>query len=244
MKGRGTLVFALFTLAATSAAAQESTRFFTINGGYQSSAKTVTGTQVFSKYDEDGETATSYRRAPRGMVDLGLGMRVRRKVVVGAVVSWSAAGESADIVGKVPHPLFVSQIRTGTASATLRHSEVALHLQAHWIIPLPKAMDLTVAAGPSIFRVAQEVVTGGAQDPEVGAPYDKVKIAPLTTETRRKVAAGFNVGIDIVRMFTARWGAGLAVRYTHAKADVGKDPSSIELEAGGVQAGLGLRMRF
>jgi hypothetical protein len=54
-------------------------------------------------------------------------------------------------------------------------------------------------------------------------------------------AIGVNVGADASYMFTPKLGAGLFVRYAGASVDF---DSVEDLNVGGFQAGLGLRIRF
>jgi hypothetical protein len=52
---------------------------------------------------------------------------------------------------------------------------------------------------------------------------------------------GGNVGADLSTFFSDRYGFGVFVRYLAANVDL---PSAAGVKAGGVQAGVGLRLRF
>jgi hypothetical protein len=217
--------------------------FLSINGGYQSGSDSVTGAQAFALYDEAGQVTTGYRRAPRGLADLSAGIRVWRGLSFGAGVSWTASNQASEIVATVPHPLFFDQARTARLTTSLKHSEVGVHVQASWALPLTEDIEMAVSVGPSVFRIKQDIVTG-VQVAEVGAPFDQVRVVSATTETQSKTAAGVNVGLDFIYMLTPRLGGGLLIRYVSVSADMGDPGAPVSIEAGGVQAALGLRLRF
>jgi len=52
---------------------------------------------------------------------------------------------------------------------------------------------------------------------------------------------GGNVGADLSTFFSDRYGFGVFVRYLATNVDL---PSAAGVKAGGVQAGVGLRLRF
>jgi hypothetical protein len=110
------------------------------------------------------------------------------------------------------------------------------------MIPVTNRIEVSLSAGPSIFRVQQEVATGVATS-EV-SPFDQVTITSFSTSDRSKTAVGANGGVDITYVMTRRLGGTFFARYSGAAVNLSPGSNSVPMRAGGFQAGLGLRVRF
>ncbi len=76
-------------------------------------------------------------------------------------------------------------------------------------------------------------------------PYDTVTIAPGARSGISERAVVFHLGADATWYFARRLGAGALVRYTTARKSVAiGSGESFDLEAGGLQLGVGLRFKF
>ncbi|MBI4520106.1 MAG: hypothetical protein HY701_04675 [Gemmatimonadetes bacterium] len=219
--------------------------FISVNGGYQSGTQSFDDRQSFSLYGENGRFDTGYRVDRRGgLFDLSGGVRVWRRLAVGAGFSWTSSDQGADLTASVPHPLFFSRPRTAVSRiGNLNHTETAVHIQARWTVPVSRRIAVALVLGPSIFNVRQDVVTSVATQ-EVGAPFDQTQIASVSSTTQRKTAAGGHVGLDISMMATRQLGGGLFVRYAAASPKVDLASKTVALKAGGFQSGLGVRVQF
>jgi len=108
-----------------------------------------------------------------------------------------------------------------------------------WLFPVTNEFDVTVAVGPSIFSVTQEITS-------VSVPPGTQTVAP-SVASESKTAVGANIQVDgnylltKTRRFGAAFGAGVFIRYAGAKVDL---PSVSDLHVGGFQVGGGLRVRF
>ena len=108
---------------------------------------------------------------------------------------------------------------------------------ASWLFPVTNEFDVTVAVGPSIFSVKQEIVS-------VNVPPG-TQTANVSVDSESKTGVGAIIEVDgnylLTRRWGAAWGAGAFMRYAGAKVNL---PSVPDLHAGGFQIGVGLRARF
>jgi hypothetical protein len=222
-------------LAAAQGPSPSAVAFLNVNVGAQPQQRDITTSGTFIVYDEIA-TVTSTQPVSNGpMFDVTGGYRVRERLAVAAGVSYfSTKGDSA-LVASIPDPIFTDRSRTvGATTPDLAHSEIGIHLQAVWLLPVTDRIDVALSAGPSVFRLSQEltpVVT-------VPARTQNINVAP---ENQDGMAVGFNAGFDGNFMFTPGIGVGLFARYAGASVDL----HAVEnLDVGGFQTGLGLRLKF
>jgi len=245
---RRALVLGLLLLPAAHAQAQtapDNTVFLNINGGYQ------TGSQVFSDaiplalYGEQGRTDVHYEvERSGGLVDVSAGVRVWRNLAIGVGVSSASTTSRADVTAAAPHPLFFQRPRQAQASVEgLEHSAVAVDIQAVWVVRASSRVEVALSGGPSFFNISQGVVTGVTIG-EVRAPFDRAAIAGVAVSSLSETATGFNAGVDITVLWFRHLGLGLLVRYSGASVEVGLSDGPVSVQAGGAQAGAGLRIRF
>lgn len=213
--------------------------FVSISGGFQAAARTVTETGSFTLYDELGSFTASRKTGNGPFFDIGAGMHVFDKVSAGIAFTRFARSVSVPFTFAVPHPLFFGSPRTAAVNVSdLGHTETAVHLQAFYQLFSSSRYDASIVAGPSIFRVSRDAVTG-ATATETGTPFTAVNLTP-SFDSASKTAVGGNIGLDINYRVSGGIAAGFFVRYTGATA---KLPSG-SVKVGGPQVGLGLRYRF
>ena len=162
-----------------------------------------------------------------------------RNLAVGAGISLFSRQDSLQVTAQLPHPFHFDRPRaiSGTA-ADLAREETALHVQAMWLAPVGERVEIAVFGGPSFVNVTQDVMTGVRFTQAY--PYDAAEYTGIDRAARSASATGFNVGADVGFYFTRWLGAGGAVRFTRANADL----DGVEIEAGGLLATAGLRVRF
>lgn len=217
----------------------------TVNGLFQPGTHDFTDTRDFPYNRETATTTGNYAVERGGGIDAGVFVRVWRHLAAGASVSSVVRTSDANFSARYPHPFFFSQVRTAdTSVGDLDRAEVAAHLSAAWLLPSTGRFGGVLYAGPSFFSITQDAVE--TLTVTEAYPYDTVTIAPGGSPTElSESAVGFHVGADVGWYFSRRFGIGAMARYTSAKTTVaigsGQD---FDLEAGGFQAGLGLRLRF
>jgi len=175
--------------------------------------------------------------------DVSAGYRVWRNLVVGLGYSQFGNDSNTTAAVSIPHPLITNQPRVGTtAGSNLDHSQRALHFVASWMIPVTDKIDVAVSTGPTIFFVKQDLITDVAFS-EIGAPFTTVNIGGPVVSDRSETGGGFHIGADVTYLLRPRWGAGAFLRYAGGGVTFdGIDGG--EVDAGGLQIGLGVRYRF
>jgi hypothetical protein len=217
----------------------------TVNGLFQPGTHDFTDSREFSSNRETATTTGEYSVDGGGGIDGGAFVRVWRNLGAGASVSSVTRRSDANISARYPHPFFFNQARQAdTSVGDLDRAEVAVHLSAAYLLPSTGRFGGVLYAGPSFFSLTQNVVETLAVTETY--PYDTVTIAPSGSPTElSESAVGFHVGGDVAWYFTNRFGIGAMARYATAKKSVAIGTGkSFDLEAGGLQAGLGLRIRF
>jgi hypothetical protein len=208
--------------------------FVNVNVGVQPSSRSVDVDQSFPKYGEAVTVRTSQKIGTAALFDISGGYRVWRNVT--AAIGFSTLSKSGDATGtaSIPHPLFTNAAETVAVSQSgLSHSERAVHLQALWVFPVTNEFDVTLALGPSIFSIKQEIIS-------VSVP-DGTQTAVQNVGRESKTAVGVNIQLDGNYMVTRRYGAGGFIRYAGRTVDL---PSVADVKIGGLQLGGGLRLRF
>lgn len=230
---------------ATARRASTTRGLVAVSGLFQPGTHSFTDTREFS-YNRETATTTADYAVERGAgLDAGAFVRVWRRLGIGASVSSVARTSDVNVSARYPHPFFFSQARTASTSvADLDRAEVGVHLSAAWLLPSHGRFGGVLYAGPTFFRLTQNVVETLAV--AEAYPYDSVTIAPSGSPTElSETAVGFHAGADVAWYFSKRVGIGAMARYATAKKAIAIDSGqTFDLEAGGFQAGLGLRVRF
>jgi len=241
------LLLAGATQAAAQGAAPEDNVFLQLNVGGQAGSHTLTQQGTFDIYDDQATFSDAIKVGGGGVFDIGGGVRVWGSNLF-AGVSYTHFSDKSDaiVAGSIPHPLrFDLPFRnvSGTASG-LEHSENQWHLDAVWKQPVTTQFDISVFLGPTIFNVKQDVVSGITVN-EVGPPFTEATLAGITTERASKSSGGFNIGVDGTYMFTPMIGAGALIRFVTGSVDMPNGSNATtKLDLGGVQFGVGVRVRF
>ena len=172
------------------------------------------------------------------------GVRISPYFALGAGISWFNTEETASVSAQLPHPLYFNRNRSiSGVSSPLTRSEMAVHLQAHVVVPATNSLTVMGFAGPTFFNVEQQLVT------DVNFvhtyPFDTATFSSAVASRKSASAIGFNVGADVTYYFTDHVGIGWFTRYSRATL---KLPSAgngtLDIKPGGLHAAGGLRLRF
>ena len=241
---RGLLLVTLLVGAASPALAQARERgYIAVNGGILSPSGTFTDRFTHTVNAEAATTESRYPSKSGVLFDGGAGFQLRKHLGVGLHVSHSSVSGGAQTDSQIPHPLFDDRDRQVAGDADdLSRTETAVHLLLYYS-RASGPWRIRLGAGPSFFNAEQEVVTGVQLNEEY--PYDTATFRGVDTARGKESAIGFNVGGDVSRMLTRRIAAGILVRFARANIDFNVDPSHrVSTNAGGLQAGAGLRFSF
>jgi opacity protein-like surface antigen len=241
------VVAAVLVLIGTTAFAQsgEPLRgFVSINGGYQASSTDFRDSIVFTEFVEQGSIDSSYNVKTGPQLDVAGGARVWRSLGIGAGITRFSNSGTATVTGKIPHPFFFNQTRSVEGEAAgLKREELAFHIQAMAMVPGGERLSLVVFGGPSFFNVKQGIVQKLQYSQQY--PYDTATFSGVDTDTPSESAIGFNAGADVGYFFARNVGIGGVIRFIRASVDFTSiDGETVPVDAGGVQAGAGLRLRF
>lgn len=224
--------------------------FLNVNYSVQGKQEnTISTERTFSLYDETARVTSSQVFETGGSLpDFSAGIRIFGNVGIGAAYNQLSSESDGSVAARVPHPLVYDQLRSANASLTgLKTAQKAFHLMAFFVLPLSDKFDVTVSAGPTFFSLEQDTIdAASAQIAADVAPYTTVSLTSVNKVTTKENKTGFNVGADATFKFTRFLGVGAFVRY--AKTTFEFTPTglsnAISIDAGGIQYGGGVRIRF
>jgi hypothetical protein len=97
--------------------------------------------------------------------------------------------------------------------------------------------------GPSFVQLDQTLVIDVNYTEEY--PYDTATFSGVDSAGKSGSASGFNAGADVRFMFNRFVGVGALVRLTRATVRLdAADDRTVSVDAGGAQAGVGVRLLF
>ncbi len=189
-------------------------------------------------------TATlSLERA--ALFDISVGVTHARSRLGGSVSVSSLSRNFGGAVGaQIPHPFFFNTPRPVNGSVSgLLDTELVLHVAATYQVWRSDRFDLVGFAGPSMFTVRQDLVTGVTYTDTY--PYDTATFASAPTARASATSLGFNLGTDLTWKLSRRVGVGAIVRYTHGSVTLSPSAgNNMSVEVGGLQLGGGLRLVY
>ncbi len=212
--------------------------FAGLSFGNQTKARTyiMSGSQPL--YDEIASFESQVGIGSESMLDLSAGIRVWKNVAVG--LGWSNYSDTSTgtMAASIPDPLFFdSPHARSTTVEGLEHKEQQIHLSVYWLQPLTDKFDMAVFAGPTLFSVKQDILSG------ITVPAGGTTIASATTTTLDESATGLHIGIDLRYLIIKNAGIGAFARYATGKFDTTAIDGG-SMEVGGFQYGVGIRVRF
>lgn len=199
--------------------------------------------KTFKEYNENA-SLTVQHKAKFGLgASLGLEYDVSERL--GAILTLGLLNRSATATydAAFPHPLYFNKKRSvsGEVSGTT-YREIAAHLDAAYL-GKAGALSYAVFAGPSYFSVSADLVESVQYSQSY--PYDTVTVTSVPTSAETKTGFGLNVGADVDYSLGGSLSLGGQLRYSRAK--IALEPGQgdkVEIEAGGLQVSLGVRVRF
>ena len=234
------------TARPVAAQASDARGFITINGGLQTASADFSDNIAFGHPlfgPEEGNFDTRYRTGGDTLVDVSGGVRVWRRLAVGVGVSQFSHENDAGITGRIPHPFRFDRLRQISGTETgLTRQEMAVHIQALWVIPAGRAVEIALFGGPTFFNVTQDLVTGVTFDQTY--PYNDATFAGASQQPQSASTIGFHAGADGAVYFSNWVGVGGMVRFSRGSVDLDSQGGGVAIDTGGVQTSGGLRLRF
>lgn len=229
--------------------AQSERAWVDVNVGVASAAEKDYGVVVNQTvFQEQARFAADYKFPTGANVDFGGGFLFTKAFGAGVSVSGTAHKGPATVSATIPHPRFFNAAATGTAETDdLEKTEGAIHLQAVFAVPTSDRVRLRLFGGPSYFQVKQDTIDDVRylQNAQLLSSGNVVTVIDAPFSKAEASAWGFHVGADVSVFFTRVVGIGAFGRFSRATVDLsdlgGQD---VSVKAGGVQAGVGLRLKF
>lgn len=211
------------------------TRFFVdVTGGLQPLHHSVDSTLTVPLYDETATFTGSQTTARGAFFDLGVGYRFRPTVGVALGFSNFSSKTDATVTAQIPDPAFFDTFHTvNTTAADMTRTERAAHMRLVGFIPVSEKFEVALFGGPSLVKVSQDMPSGSV-------PTGTVNVTVASFQ-ESKTGIGLNVGLDGTYLATPGFGVGVAVHYLVSSVDL---PSVSGVKAGGLQAGVGVHLRF
>jgi hypothetical protein len=249
MRFLAALAVAGVVAGAHSANAQtDDSRFYiNLNGAFEPGSQTYTDDGTFRLYDEDGRLTASSEVSSGAVLDFAAGGRVAGNFTFGLGFHRTSSSDAATVTGSAPHPIFFNRPRTFSQTLdALTRTEQALHISVGYLVSVGEKLDLHITAGPSQFRLAQQV-PGSVSIAETSGAFTTVQ-ATVAIENRKRNAWGGHVAADlsypIFESDTTTFRLGAFVRYAEAASEFRVISNPVNTKIGGVQFGGGVRVRF
>lgn len=231
-------------LAAPALHAQDRVRII-LNGAYSSAPAGFSETRTFTEFVETATVTSQFDAGSAFSPDVGVQVQFHKKL--GAFVAFTSASrdETGTFEASLPHPLYLSRPRTLTGDLTgYGFKENAFHVDLAFGEGKGH-LDYAVFAGASFFSVEADLID--RVDYAHSYPYDAVTLRGVPARSVKESPVGFNLGGRLDYRFgqSRRFGVGTLLRFSRASAKLAAtDTSTVEVDAGGFEAGLGVRIYF
>jgi opacity protein-like surface antigen len=227
---------------AAPAVADDRVRLF-LNGAFNPGSLDFAQVRTFTEFSEQGRIDSRYTAGKGLGAELGVHWTFSGHLGVAASVSFSSRDDAASLSAVFPHPLYLDRDRQASGTRdSLAYRETAGHLDLAYA-HRSGSLQVSLFAGPSLVGVKADFVTGVPYTQAY--PYDEVTVSGVDVGKSSDSAFGFNLGGGLDYRLSPRFGLGAQVRFTRATAKVAPAGGpTIEIDAGGFQAGLGVRVFF
>jgi hypothetical protein len=220
--------------------------YFWLSATYQDKSTAFEATTRFAQNGGTGTLATSYDGVKPIATDVAIGARLWGGFGLQLAGTWAGQITDATVTASVPSPLPGANARTVSGRATQIHrQEGALHVDASFAVPASRSSraQVVVFAGPSLFRVKQDLVTGVTVNE--APPFTTATFVSATVVESTKQHLGANGGIEASLRLYKALGVGVLIRYSRATLTFSPTPDvNISVNAGDLQVGGGLHFRF
>jgi uncharacterized protein YraI len=214
-----------------------------LDGAFAAPSAGFQESRTITEFAEDGVINTDYKGKAGPGFEVGLQWRFARHVGVNAAFGLVNRDEDASFDARLPHPLFFNRDRE--VSGTLdgyKLTETAVHLGLV-LTGTGGSLDYAVFAGPSWIKVESDILDRIQYSHTY--PYDTVTVTGTPAKTVNDNPLGFHVGGSLDFRLGERFGLGVKVRYSLAKAKlVPVTGEQVDVDAGGLNVTGGIRLFF
>jgi hypothetical protein len=214
-----------------------------LTGVYAPETLRFAATRAFTEYAEAGSLEASQRSKPGFGGELGLEYDFTAHIGVRGSLAYVRRLGDARYEARLPHPLYLDQHRLVSGSAGgLDRREATLSLELVAILG-SGPVQVSLLGGGAFFQVDVSVV-GDLQKREA-YPYDSVDVTGLSSRRLQDRPIGYTAAVGLDWRIGGHFGLGLQGRYSRARVRLQEpEGDSLAFNAGGLQAGFGLRLLF
>lgn len=173
---------------------------------------------------------------------LGLARRLTSRIGVLASVSLASTNADATFRGTLPHPLYFNAPRDVEGRGDVSGSQMIVDLLVTGFWQKGSRWTILAGAGPALVRVSQDVVEG--VNVTETYPYDTATATGVRTASASGTGIGVTGMLDVSRALGPRAGLAAFAQYTLATVGTGDADTAVDINAGGLRIGLGLRFRW
>jgi len=240
VRAAGLLASALLCAAAGASAGEAR---ILLTGVFAPELLRLSESRSFVEYAEQGSLRASYPMRHGFGGELGVEYDVTRRFGMRASVSYARRLGDGRYEARLPHPLYLDRDRLVNGSVGgLEYREAALSLDVVLILG-SGPVQVSLLGGGAFFRVDAEVA-GEIRKTEA-YPYDTVELRGLGTRRLGASPIGYGGAVGLDWRLSRHFGLGAQARYNRARARLrASEDETIAFDAGGLQAGLGLRVIF
>jgi hypothetical protein len=208
--------------------------------GFMAAKQTSTYSPTINR--EQASFVTEYETKKGNAVDAALGYKFSPAFGIELGAAIASRDVAAAMTAAVPHPLLFDNPRQASGEAGYKLNETALYLNLVYSFAM-KILTIDLFAGPCFVMSKTTVVTGYTVTDAY--PYSQVDVA-FASQALKKNALGFNAGIAVEYYFGNTLGLVASARFSSAKAKfaTATDVPDVEFNLGGLQAGVGLKIKF
>jgi len=224
-------------------AARESRFRLILNGAFDLGSLDFTDSRSFELFVESARLDSHYEVSAGTGFDGGLEFAITPIIGVMASVSVTERDAEADIAASLPHPLFFAQPRSVSGRLSgLSYKERSVHVSLT-IGGSAGKLEFIGFGGVTFFKVEAELVQNIEFDQIY--PFDTVALTGTSRVGTEDSPVGFHVGGRIDLRFSRHVGVGAQLRFSRATAELSiPEAASVEVDAGGAQAAVGIRLYF
>jgi hypothetical protein len=206
-------------------------------------AETLTSTYAPTIYQEAASFVTTYEAKKGNTIDAAVGYKLSPTLGVEVGVSLASRNVAATMTAAVPHPLLFGSPRQVSGSADYKLKETDLYVNLVYTFAM-KSLAIDLFAGPC-FAMAETTLVTQYLVTDSAYPYTTVNVT-FDSQALKKNAIGFNAGAAAGYYFGDSVGVVLSARFVSAKAKfaTATDVPGVDFKLGGLQAGVGLKIRF
>ena len=218
-------------------------------GSAQPAESVVTTVGTRTLFRETASFTNSYNQPRGSRFDFGGGYMFTSVIGLGMSFTGTANEELPDLGIRIPHPTHFDAHANdvGTGDAKLQRVETGINIQAMInATPTSDNLRVRVFAGPTFFRVKADTIDSVRynQDFMTVLPIQVVDITGYQFSESEGTGWGVHAGADVSYFFSRTVGLGGAMSFSRGTVELADMAGPFKVKAGGLQTGVGFRLRF